>query len=164
MRLIIVRHAIAVPRGTPDVPEEERPLSPEGERKFQKAARGLALLAEGPDLILTSPLPRALRTAEIAAAAWGGTPLRVERVLLEGTLDQIVSALAKLPEQSKVVIVGHEPTVSSLVAGLLGSARGEAFELKKGGAACIETDARVTTGQLLWYVPPRVLRDVADGA
>jgi phosphohistidine phosphatase len=163
MRLIIVRHAIAVPRGTPDIADEERPLSPEGERKFLKAARGLALVAAAPDVIMTSPLPRALRTAEIAAAAWGGAPPKAESFLADGTLEQIVHALRALPEGSTVAIVGHEPTLSSLVAWLLGSKNGDAFELKKGGAACVETDAGVTNAKLVWFLPARILRDVADG-
>ena len=44
MRLIIIRHAIAVPRGTPDIPDDERPLTRRGERRFIDAARGLARL------------------------------------------------------------------------------------------------------------------------
>ncbi len=162
MRLVIIRHAIAVPRETPGIVEEERPLSPDGERKFLKAARGLALLVEAPDLVLTSPLPRASRTAEIAAATWGGVQVRTEPVLVDGTVDDIAQTLAKLPEAAKVAIVGHEPTLSALAARLLGAKSGEAFELKKGGAACIETDAGVAGGRLLWFAPPRVLRDVAD--
>ena len=33
---------------------------------------------EAPDVLLTSPLPRALETAEIAAQAWGGIEPTVE--------------------------------------------------------------------------------------
>jgi len=38
MKVLIVRHAIAVPRGTPDIPDADRPLTEEGEKKFKKAA------------------------------------------------------------------------------------------------------------------------------
>ena len=40
MQLLIIRHAIAVPRGTPGIPDEDRPLTPEGEQKFREARRG----------------------------------------------------------------------------------------------------------------------------
>ena len=70
MKLLILRHAIAVPRGTPGIPDDERPLTAKGEQRFRRAARGLARIARRPDAILTSPLPRALRTAEIAGRAW----------------------------------------------------------------------------------------------
>src|SRR5712691_2564228 len=72
MRLLFIRHAIAVPRGTPGIPDDERPLTPDGEKRFRKAARGLARIAAPPEILLTSPLPRARKTAEIAAQAWGG--------------------------------------------------------------------------------------------
>ena len=62
MRLLIIRHAIAVPRGTPGIPDDERPLTPAGRKRFQTAARGLARVARRPDVLLTSPLPRALAT------------------------------------------------------------------------------------------------------
>ena len=67
MQLLIIRHAIAVPRGTPGIPDEDRPLTPEGEQKFREAAEGLAKLVDRPDALLTSPWLRAKQTAAIAA-------------------------------------------------------------------------------------------------
>jgi phosphohistidine phosphatase SixA len=55
----MIRHAIAVPRGTPDIPDDERPLTKRGRRRFRSAARGLACLVKRPDFLLSSPLPRA---------------------------------------------------------------------------------------------------------
>ena len=66
-RLYLLRHGIAVPHGTPDIPDDERPLTSEGEKGVRKVARGLRLLGLKLDRIVTSPLPRALRTAEIVA-------------------------------------------------------------------------------------------------
>ena len=66
-RLIVVRHGIAIPRETPGVPDEDRPLTPKGERRIQQVARGLKALDLDPERIVSSPLPRALRTAELIA-------------------------------------------------------------------------------------------------
>src|SRR5262245_21183379 len=66
MRLLIIRHAIAVPRGTADIPDDERPLTKRGRRRFRTAAAGLARVVKRPDFVLSSPLPRARETAEIA--------------------------------------------------------------------------------------------------
>ena len=49
MQVLIIRHAIAVPRGTPDIPDDERPLTRAGEKRFRSAARGLARIADRPD-------------------------------------------------------------------------------------------------------------------
>ena len=42
MKLLLVRHAAAVPSGTPGIPDDERPLTPEGVAKFRVGAKGLA--------------------------------------------------------------------------------------------------------------------------
>ena len=63
MKVLIVRHAIAVPSGTPDIDDRDRPLTPRGRKRFRKAAQGLACILPRPDALFTSPLPRALETA-----------------------------------------------------------------------------------------------------
>jgi phosphohistidine phosphatase SixA len=40
MRLLIIRHAIAVARGTSSFSDEERPLTRHGIRRFEAAALG----------------------------------------------------------------------------------------------------------------------------
>ena len=56
-RLYLLRHGIAVPHGTPDIPDDERPLTSEGEKGVRKVARGLRRLGFKLDRIVTSPLP-----------------------------------------------------------------------------------------------------------
>jgi len=157
MRLLILRHAIAVPSGTPDIDDRARPLTPRGRKRFKKVARGLAHILPRPDALLTSPLPRALETAEIAASAWGGV-IPVEDARLEGDAADLLPDLAAHAEDALVAIVGHEPDVSHLLARLVGGAgRGLAF--KKGGAALVEIDAAAPAeGRLIWFLPPRLLR------
>ncbi len=158
MRLILIRHAEAVERGTPGVSDEERPLTPVGEKRFRKAARGLARVSPPPDLLLTSPLPRAHRTAEIAARAWDGTEPVPENALAKGDVEELARRLTGRDEQC-VAFVGHEPHLSSLLAWLLGADAAGGFSFRKGGAAILEAprffrgDAR-----LVCFLPPRILR------
>jgi phosphohistidine phosphatase len=159
MELIIIRHAIAVARGTPGVPDEDRPLTPEGEQKFREAAKGLAALVDPPDAVLTSPWLRARQTAAIAAAAWG----RVEPVetpaLASGSFEEQAEVLDRYPRDATVAVVGHEPWVSELLARLLGTRHDERLEFKKGGVAVVEVPGRLAGGgRLVWYLPPKVLR------
>src|SRR4029453_17762285 len=119
MRLVAVRHAIAVPRGTPDIPDEDRPLTPDGEKKFKKAAEGLARVLDRPDEILTSPWLRALRTAEIAADAWGKIAPKKTPALAGGGLGEAADVLDGYPPAPTVAVVGHEPHLSALLARLL---------------------------------------------
>jgi phosphohistidine phosphatase len=161
MRLLIIRHAIAVPRGTPDIPDDERPLTPEGEKKFRKAARGLVRVQTRPDALLSSPLPRAWRTAEIAAGAWGGIAPTKEPALVHADFDEVARVLAGHPEDATVAVVGHEPGLSALLARLLDTEDPDRVTFKKGGAALVELPGEPAEGgTLLWYLPPRVLREL----
>ena len=162
MKLLLVRHAAAVPSGTPDVPDDERPLTPEGASKFRVAAKGLARIARRPDVLLTSPLPRARATAEIAARAFKRIEPTVEPALAHGSVDEIMTALGKRPPNATIALVGHEPTLSMILARLLGAADAERLAFKKGGAALVDLpDGPSAGGQLVWFLKPKVLRALA---
>src|SRR4029450_9168488 len=124
MKLLLIRHAAAIPRGTPGVPDDERPLTPDGKAKFHIAARGLARVTRRPDLLLTSPLPRARATAEIAARAFANIAPTVEPALARSSVDGIVAALKIHPPGARIALVGHEPLLGALLARLLGAAQG----------------------------------------
>ncbi len=161
MELLIVRHASAVPHGTPGIPDDERPLTPRGEERFREAAVGLAGLLRCPDAILTSPLPRARRTAEIAAEAWQAPAVEALSALATGRFEDLAKALSRFSGEALVALFGHEPHVSALLGRLIGS-RGESLPFKKGAAALVELPGPLTEGgTLVWFLPPRVLRDLA---
>ncbi len=159
MKLIIIRHAIAVPRGTPDVPDDKRPLTPKGKRRFRQAAGGLARICPRPDLLLTSPLPRAAATAEIAAQAWGKISPAEESALAHGSPDEILALLSRHASDQCIAIVGHEPSLSGLLARLLGSTVADPFTLRKGGVAHVDVPGALAEGgRLVWFMRPRILR------
>ena len=159
MQLLIIRHAIAVPRGTPGIPDEDRPLTPEGEQKFREAAEGLAKLVDRPDALLTSPWRRARQTAAIAAAAWGRIEPEETAALASGSFEEQAAVLDRYPRDATVAVVGHEPWVSELLARLLGTRHDARLEFKKGGAALVDVPGRLAGGgSLVFYLPPRVLR------
>jgi phosphohistidine phosphatase len=159
MELLIVRHGIAVEAGTPGFTEENRPLTKEGEEKFREVARGLAELLPAPDSLLTSPLARAHRTAEIAAKAWGAR-LEVSPRLAGRGVEEILTLIQKNDRRKLVALFGHEPDCSELVARLLGARHAASFAFKKGGAALLEVAPDASRGVLLWFLPPKVLRRI----
>lgn len=163
MLLLIVRHGIAVPRGTPGLADPDRPLTPEGAERFRAAAAGLARLVERPDALLSSPWLRARETAEIAAAAWGKLDVEEAEVLAGGTFDDQARVLDRYPASATVAIVGHEPWVSDLLGRLVGSGDEDRLTFKKGGAALVEVPGRLREGgRLLWFLPPKVLRKLGS--
>ena len=68
MEIYVVRHGIAVPSEA-GIPDRFRPLTSKGRRRFRRTARRFARLGRELDLILTSPLVRAVQTAEILVGA-----------------------------------------------------------------------------------------------
>jgi len=148
-----------MPRGTSGVADDDRPLTDKGRKKFQAAAAGLRRIVERPDLLLTSPLPRARATAEIAAQAFGRIEPRNEPALAGDSVSRIITTLEKVADSDLVAMVGHEPVLSGVLAHVLGARDGGRLEFKKGGAALVDLPrGPAVGGHLIWFVKPRILR------
>lgn len=164
MKLLVIRHAIAEDReewafsGKPDA---ERPLTKEGREKMQRAARGLREVMPRLDLLATSPLARALQTAEIVADEYGGMELTiVEELSPENAVDVLLPWLRAHEADTTVAVVGHEPYLGFLVGWLL-TGRHESFvEMKKGAACLLEFDDPPAAGNatMIWSMAPAQLR------
>jgi phosphohistidine phosphatase len=157
-RLYLVRHGIAVPHGSPEYAEDERPLTPEGRKKMRRVARGLRRLGLEVDRIVTSPLPRARETAEIVAEALDATDLLEDADALRASNSAatIRDWLDSRPE-SALMIVGHNPSFSDLVGLLMAGHDGPPLvELRKGGVAAFSAQPG-TPLMLDWLARPRLL-------
>lgn len=157
--LYLVRHGVAVEHGTPGFADDDRPLTPKGEKKMKQVAQGLLALGVEVDRIVTSPLPRALRTAEIVAGALGASPRLEEADALRASNDaQAIATWLEAREERRLMIVGHNPAISDLV-GLLtaGPSAAPVCELHKGGVACLRGEADGPR-RLDWLARPRLLR------
>ena len=169
MRLLVVRHAIAEDReafARSHKDDSTRPLTPDGRRKMERAALGLKELVPELDVLAASPYKRAIETAEIISAAFGG--LSVERVpdLAPGAgVDRVVSWLADRHARGSVAVVGHEPDLGQLVCALLASTNGPFLELRKGAACLLELPGPVKRGAatLDWFLGPKHLRLLGTG-
>lgn len=165
-QLYILRHGIAFPTGTIGVPDDERPLTPKGERRMRQIGRGLFALGLGLELdrIVTSPLPRARRTAQIVAAELDLVDhLETSTVLTAGSDAQAIADWLRERTEDRLMIVGHNPALSELVGLLLvGEVGLLTFELKKGGIAALSS-SRFTAPrfQLDWTAPPALLRHLS---
>lgn len=164
MRLYIVRHAIAVARGTPGIADEERPLTEDGIAKMKKAAAGLERIGAAPDLILTSPLVRARQTAEIIQKALGGKiPLRATPTLApSGTREGIYEEIRRNAKREALMLVGHQPSLGELAGAIAWGSPEHYVELKKGGACALDVEqlSPVPRGTLLFLLTPSVLRQL----
>lgn len=164
MMLYVLRHGVAEKSG-PDGDDRSRRLTPGGRRKMRAAAAGMRTLGLKIDLLLTSPLARAAETAAVISEICGGGPVPREFSALEPGVPpvEVVRALVPFARYEHVVILGHEPGLSGVVALLLtGSAEGLAVVLKKGGLVALEVrdPARRAGTRLRWMLTPRQLRQL----
>jgi len=159
MKLILLRHGIAVDRST-GLADADRPLTDVGVKKTRRAMAGLAQLIDRPDIILTSPKLRAAQTAQIAATALTTSVLSLD-VLASGGAQQVIDELSRRDDE-RVVAVGHEPTFSEIVELLCFGQTTSSVELKKAGCACLQTHGKVLVGHgsLQWLVTPKMLRQL----
>lgn len=157
MRLLLLRHGIAEdagPRtGHRDAPRE---LTPEGAERMRAAADGMAALGVGAEALLTSPLIRCRQTADIVGARLGLAPTEVAGLAPGMDLGDLGDALLGWPDAGSVMVCGHQPDLSEVVADLTGGAY---VEFRKGSLALLDVDAvRPGGGRLRALYPPAALR------
>ena len=163
MILYILRHGIAEVAAA-DGDDGARKLTAKGRDKMRDVAEGLREFGYKFDAILTSPLARATETAEIVAAAYANTPPpQVLPALATGvSAPEAGAALRAFAKHKHVMIVGHEPQLSSLASLLLTGAHDSVrINLKKGACMALSVPAaRIDKGgaELLWMLTARQLR------
>jgi phosphohistidine phosphatase len=159
--LYVVRHAIALPHGTPGVAEDDRPLSKEGIRKMEAASAGMKAIDCRPDLICTSPLPRAKATAEIVRDTLG-EDIQIELVEALSPKGARAALYKELSARraDRLMIVGHQPSLGDLAGEIAWGSAERFVELKKGGMCAIELDSWTPAprGKLVWLLTPSILR------
>ena len=148
MRIYIVRHGEAefASLGSSDA---QRQLTGKGQRQAERVGVALRVLDEIPAVVLTSPLPRARHTAELAVKAMADKrsrpPIRVLDRLAPGAYAGDV--LAAIPaEPQSVMLVGHQPTLGALVGVLIGGLHAAPIDLSTASLACVETPGAPSPG------------------
>ncbi|HEX4339088.1 MAG TPA: histidine phosphatase family protein [Polyangiaceae bacterium] len=167
MDVIVVRHGIAMDRdeaADSAIPDEERPLTAKGRRRMKEAARGVARLARGAELVLSSSLLRARQTAKLVRRAFDDDIGYRETATLEPGAEplELARELTSVPLLPSVLIVGHEPHLGRFVDWSLAGQSKELVELDKGGACLIRFSEGPTAGegQLIWLLSQKLLRRV----
>jgi phosphohistidine phosphatase len=151
VKLYLVRHAEAIERsGT--TPDASRYLTTKGRLAFRKIARRVRRAGIAPDVIFTSPLLRAVQTAEILAERLKheGAVVVAKELSPGFDLRALRSLLSGAGSLGEAAFVGHEPDLGLLAAALL-AVPGD-FPLRKGAVLALEADggARIGTAKFLW--------------
>jgi phosphohistidine phosphatase len=158
--LVLLRHGIAEEKG--EKPDAERSLTPEGHARMKQIALGLERVFPKAQAIYSSPLLRAVQTALWVSKAYRSR-IKVTNsdALAPDAGHQAFLAFIESIEERRIVLVGHEPSLTTNVLELVGLREGAAIDLKKGG--CYGVRLKGDGGRALeWLLSPRVLRKLAE--
>lgn len=136
MKLHIIRHAEAVNHSS-SLPDDFRYLTCRGRARFRRVVQTLKKCNIDPDLIISSPLVRAVQTAEILAEALRfASDLTIEPALADDFgLNRLTELLERHHPVRELAIVGHEPDLGLLVGHLLDHSP---CTIKKGGVVTLK--------------------------
>ncbi len=168
MQLMMIRHAIAEDRSEFSLSgqlDELRPLTAQGQKRMRRGVRGLRQVLTDLDYLVSSPLMRAVQTADIVHTAYAEAQRQQWEELAPGVQPkQLAERLAPLPADARVALVGHEPDLSGLIAWLISGRVKPFMSLKKGSACLLELPGSAQPGRatLVWALTPRLLRTLGD--
>jgi phosphohistidine phosphatase len=141
MKLYFLRHEQAADRHEWKGSDAERPLTAFGMERMKRSAAMISALGPELDAILSSPLTRACQSASIVAEA------RFDR-------DALAGILRDHADSESLMLVGHEPGLSTTISALIGGGR---IVCKKGGLVCVKlSEPASLQGELLCLIPPRI--------
>ena len=151
MKLLLVRHAEAAPRQG-DRPDDWRELTAAGRRQARQLGKRLRADGEQWDGILTSPLARAIQTAEaLACGLKFKGPLQVAGALIpgNGSWQSYLDAAASVSGAKAIALIGHDPDLSAIASEVLG----RRVRLAKGSILALSVDGSGQARELGFLAP-----------
>ncbi len=152
MRIYLLRHGDAVE--SQFYHDSQRPLSDRGRRQIETVAGILQRLRISFDLILSSPLQRARETAEIIQQSLKVPDFMTTESLISGNNLRDLIAAINDNRADTMLLVGHEPQLSSAISLLTAGDEQFRLEMRKASLACLEVKHPVKKGNavLTWLI------------
>lgn len=155
MILYFLRHGKAGEYRSDDPSDDARELTDAGAAELRAAAPLWRRLNLRPDLVISSPLPRALQTAQLLVEGVGLTrePIADDRLRPGADWEDMARAMTMDPDARRVMFVGHEPDLSTAVQVLTGA---RAVRVRSGGVVCVEFSGIPEPGaaEVAWLLDP----------
>ncbi len=166
MNLYILRHASAGTRRVNPLLDLKRPLDKEGKRYCLQLGMVLNAMKLNFDLVVSSPLKRSLQTAQLVGTETGYE----SRILISNalapiaTLPQFQRLVRECSQYENVLVVGHNPNITTFLSAMIGPVpaegdelnRGARVRLRKGSLARLSMQRGPAT--LQWLIEPRTIR------
>ncbi len=165
MDLYLLRHGEAGRSMAVSTVDAKRKLTDSGKEEVQDAAKGILSLGIKFDMIASSPLARAAETAEIVsrnlkpkkrADYW-------DELKPEGSRKAVYTKLSMMRPDSTVLLVGHEPYLTTVACDMSGTRPGRIL-LKKGGLIRIQVGSfsPEPRGVIRWLLSPKILKSLGE--
>jgi phosphohistidine phosphatase len=153
--IFILRHGKAEDAG-PGGSDADRRLTKKGQDEITAVAQWISRQGLVLDLIAASPLARARETAEIVANALNAR----ERLVIWKTLgpggnpDTVHRQISRHPDVRAILLVGHEPLLSSLISRIITGDENAGIVMTKGALAKIQNYSwyERPSGELVWLL------------
>ncbi len=157
MVVYFFRHASANQHKVLPKEDEKRPIDKVGERQCHTVGRALVALGVEVDAVISSPLTRAVQTAELAVTELGFKDRIVisDAMRPEASYDQFHDLLEHYSKSKAIMVVGHNPSITEFLLRLVtGSDGSECIDFKKGAVA--KVDFVQGKGVLNWLFTPKM--------
>jgi phosphohistidine phosphatase len=159
--LFVLRHGEAGKGLAAGAKDAERPLTVTGQKEIAEIGKSIKDLGIKFDFILSSPLKRAHQTAAIVAKIMKGEKKMQDwnELKPEGNKMELYKKLSQLKQESSVLVVGHEPYLSTMIGEIISSGNVQ-INLKKGGLARIRvvSFSPKVRGELRWLLTPKQMK------
>ena len=169
-----MRHGYAGNRLSDSMKDTKRQLTVSGKKEVVEIAKSLKNLGVKFNVIFSSPLTRAFQTAKIIAEEYKLTEQieQSEELKPNGSKNSLYNKLSKLNIDSVILIVGHEPYLSSMINDIISNNASDRnynknhnhnnIILKKAGLSRIKITSTVPKfkGELRWLLTPRILKKI----
>jgi phosphohistidine phosphatase len=160
MILYLMRHANAGTIRENPVLDTKRGLIKEGKEQCMLMARVLNALKAPIDAIVSSPLKRALQTAQLVGTELGyEAKVEISPALgLNGNYEDFQKLLAKYADREGILVVGHNPSIFQFLGRLITGNGGAAIRMRKASIARVDMSHHPPRLQLL--IDPRTARSL----
>jgi phosphohistidine phosphatase len=165
MDIYFLRHASAGESLNDREKDEKRPLDELGVEQCARIGRALAAMDVKVNVMVSSPLTRAMQTAaRVATEIRYESSVIVDKALRpEAKYEQFQELLRRYTRKESIVVVGHNPNLSAFLSKMISDESTDStIELKKGAIAKVEMKGRRPS--LHWLLTPKAVKSIQEAA
>lgn len=154
MNLYLIRHG----ESEDGKPDEDRSLTKHGVEDVRKMSHWIAKISERPSILITSPIKRAVETAELFSKSWRLPAVKAEWLRPATEPSRVLSEIAKI-DGNGLALIGHLPNLGLVLGAFMWGIPAKEIVIPKCGVACV-TAASVEpgAGRLKWLVSPDMIK------